>query len=399
MYFTPNFAQATSRAGFERDSSLADNSPGGARRQANERTQELGDSLAPPVSDLASPGERGATSRLRSSSELSHSPTEALRKRETRTPVLAALTPGRNRRARVEPFSLEDADFGNLTSLAVTNKSPTVPKLDLSDKENLDPDASLDRKSSGKSKKEVSGLSEGPLFTGQLDKLREELACAVCLDLSLRPSTAPCGHSFCKGCLVSSLNVSTRCPKCRTELGADFEPLINITLWNTIQLLFPEVAKRTEEEDRLKQTEPVPRLTWNANVPTSGPFRPVQPSASGATRRRALQRASVPRAGASGVTRPQQTHRLAAGQGRFNPPRVDRPTVFHREAPVRPTSSQRFGQLQSRRAPDAVAGTMQLITDLFPRQPSQGALRMSEPVPHSDRGLAEENGVQNWSNG
>ncbi len=31
-------------------------------------------------------------------------------------------------------------------------------------------------------------------------ELRDELACAVCLDVAVRPCTAPCGHSFCRRC-------------------------------------------------------------------------------------------------------------------------------------------------------------------------------------------------------
>ncbi|KAG7022688.1 hypothetical protein SDJN02_16422, partial [Cucurbita argyrosperma subsp. argyrosperma] len=56
-----------------------------------------------------------------------------------------------------------------------------------------------------------------------MDKLREELSCAICLEICFEPSTTPCGHSNGRSCTV------------------------NTVLWNTIQLLFPrEVEARKE---------------------------------------------------------------------------------------------------------------------------------------------------------
>ncbi|CAK9161732.1 unnamed protein product [Ilex paraguariensis] len=49
-----------------------------------------------------------------------------------------------------------------------------------------------------------------------MDKLREELSCAICLEICFEPSTTPCGHSNGRSCTV------------------------NTVLWNTIQLLFPQ---------------------------------------------------------------------------------------------------------------------------------------------------------------
>uniref|UniRef100_A0A0D9XYC7 RING-type E3 ubiquitin transferase n=1 Tax=Leersia perrieri TaxID=77586 RepID=A0A0D9XYC7_9ORYZ len=56
-----------------------------------------------------------------------------------------------------------------------------------------------------------------------MDRLREELSCAICLEICFEPSTTPCGHSNSRSCTV------------------------NTVLWNTIQLLFPtEIeARRT----------------------------------------------------------------------------------------------------------------------------------------------------------
>ncbi|KAJ3346760.1 hypothetical protein HDU91_006959, partial [Kappamyces sp. JEL0680] len=46
----------------------------------------------------------------------------------------------------------------------------------------------------------------------------EDFGCQLCLDPLGDPITTPCGHSFCRNCLVSSLNYSKHCPLCRHVL-------------------------------------------------------------------------------------------------------------------------------------------------------------------------------------
>ncbi|GBG91071.1 hypothetical protein CBR_g51805 [Chara braunii] len=84
-----------------------------------------------------------------------------------------------------------------------------------------------------------------PLELPCLEQLRQELSCAVCLEICVEPSTTTCGHSFCSSCLRSSIQrCGPKCPKCRHPLGADaaLHCPVNTVLWNTIQLLFPEVS-------------------------------------------------------------------------------------------------------------------------------------------------------------
>ncbi|BBH00491.1 zinc finger C3HC4-type RING finger family protein, partial [Prunus dulcis] len=74
-----------------------------------------------------------------------------------------------------------------------------------------------------------------------LDKLRDELSCAICLEICFEPSTTPCGHSFCKKCLRSAADkCGKRCPKCRQLMSHSRSCTVNTVLWNTIQLLFPQ---------------------------------------------------------------------------------------------------------------------------------------------------------------
>ncbi|KAI3707120.1 hypothetical protein L6452_25348 [Arctium lappa] len=49
-----------------------------------------------------------------------------------------------------------------------------------------------------------------------IDRLREELSCAICLEICFEPSTTSCGHSNGRSCTI------------------------NTVLWNTIHLLFPQ---------------------------------------------------------------------------------------------------------------------------------------------------------------
>ncbi|WOL11297.1 E3 ubiquitin-protein ligase [Canna indica] len=74
-----------------------------------------------------------------------------------------------------------------------------------------------------------------------MDRLREELSCAICLDICFEPSTTPCGHSFCIKCLKRAADkCGKRCPKCRQLISNGRSCTVNTVLWNTIQLLFPD---------------------------------------------------------------------------------------------------------------------------------------------------------------
>ena len=77
-----------------------------------------------------------------------------------------------------------------------------------------------------------------------------ELECQVCVTLIYEPITTPCGHTFCKRCLFRSLDHSSRCPLCRTELpGFNFfitAPL-NYTLHNLLLTTFPRLYSERKD--------------------------------------------------------------------------------------------------------------------------------------------------------
>ncbi|CAH9076946.1 unnamed protein product [Cuscuta epithymum] len=88
----------------------------------------------------------------------------------------------------------------------------------------------------------VSSLTEASAAIPCMEKLREELSCAICLEICYEPSTTPCGHSFCKKCLRSAAEkCGKKCPKCRHQLLSNSRGCtVNTVLWNTIKLLFPQ---------------------------------------------------------------------------------------------------------------------------------------------------------------
>ncbi|KAF9384212.1 hypothetical protein CPC16_008518 [Podila verticillata] len=49
-------------------------------------------------------------------------------------------------------------------------------------------------------------------------KVQQEIECQVCFLVFCRPITTVCGHTFCRACLIRSLDHKNTCPLCRTDL-------------------------------------------------------------------------------------------------------------------------------------------------------------------------------------
>ena len=83
------------------------------------------------------------------------------------------------------------------------------------------------------------GVKRGPqslLFGGVKDTYEDrdsDLLCPVCLDMMSEPYVTTCGHSFCHGCIVRSLELASKCPKCSGPLdnsGRNPSVFPNVTL-------------------------------------------------------------------------------------------------------------------------------------------------------------------------
>ncbi|XP_022275276.2 E3 ubiquitin-protein ligase TRIM50 isoform X4 [Canis lupus baileyi] len=73
-------------------------------------------------------------------------------------------------------------------------------------------------------------------------ELEDRLQCPICLEVFKEPMMLQCGHSYCKGCLVSlsrHLDSELRCPVCQQEVDSSSSPP-NVSLARVIEALqFP----------------------------------------------------------------------------------------------------------------------------------------------------------------
>ena len=82
------------------------------------------------------------------------------------------------------------------------------------------------------------------------DVARNEMECEVCYALMLDPLTTPCGHTFCRKCVIRVLDHSATCPICRRSLnitpGVSQEPS-NKRLLQLLQSLVPALVAARED--------------------------------------------------------------------------------------------------------------------------------------------------------
>lgn len=117
----------------------------------------------------------------------------------------------------------------------------------------------------GESDGEVCGFSDGGGggFAGAtLARLREELACVVCLGLLRDPLALRCGHALCRPCcrglIVRSYPRRARCPICRAKFGAreDEETPTCVALESAARLLMtPSEAREASRFERARRAE------------------------------------------------------------------------------------------------------------------------------------------------
>lgn len=83
-------------------------------------------------------------------------------------------------------------------------------------------------------------------------QLSDDFDCVLCLKLLFEPVTTPCGHSFCRSCLLRAMDHNSCCPLCRTVLHISSGHPINVTLQSIIEKNFPEEFHNRKSEAKIE---------------------------------------------------------------------------------------------------------------------------------------------------
>lgn len=77
----------------------------------------------------------------------------------------------------------------------------------------------------------------------------DDYNCPLCCKLLYEPVTTPCGHTFCRGCLMRVLDHGNRCPMCRVVLhmSARRHP-ISVNLQSILTRTFPQQTEARRKE-------------------------------------------------------------------------------------------------------------------------------------------------------
>ena len=120
------------------------------------------------------------------------------------------------------------------------------------------PDAVVDR---GHEVEGAPGVGSCSLSEIASMKSLEEFTCNVCKELMYEPVTTLCGHSFCRSCLIGWMDWKNKrfCPSCRHNIHHNWRVPINHTIWNAMQLLYPEKLKQRKVDVEAAEAERRPR--------------------------------------------------------------------------------------------------------------------------------------------
>ncbi|KAI7865287.1 hypothetical protein BDF14DRAFT_1827320 [Spinellus fusiger] len=85
--------------------------------------------------------------------------------------------------------------------------------------------------------------------------LESDMECAICCTRFYEPSTTPCGHTFCRPCLVRSFDHQRNCPVCRETLVSVPPPTQLLCDW--VSLLYNETS-HDHEVQVIEQDDTIP---------------------------------------------------------------------------------------------------------------------------------------------
>ncbi|XP_028305035.1 E3 ubiquitin-protein ligase TRIM39-like [Gouania willdenowi] len=83
----------------------------------------------------------------------------------------------------------------------------------------------------------------------------EQLLCGICLDVFSSPVTLPCGHNFCKGCIMKHWenNVVFECPSCKYAFPKKLDLRVNTFISEMAAQFRDSSAKQSKEQHIAKQ--------------------------------------------------------------------------------------------------------------------------------------------------
>jgi len=84
-----------------------------------------------------------------------------------------------------------------------------------------------------------------------------DFECPLCFRLFCKPISTPCGHTYCKNCLMAALRYSLMCPLCRCELDSPTKKkyCVNVTLLHLLEKHFGDEYQQREEEEKEEEVE------------------------------------------------------------------------------------------------------------------------------------------------
>ncbi|XP_037546380.1 E3 ubiquitin/ISG15 ligase TRIM25-like [Nematolebias whitei] len=85
--------------------------------------------------------------------------------------------------------------------------------------------------------------------------LEEDLTCSICLSTFICPVTIPCGHNFCRDCLLATWKDSYSCPQCRT-LFATKPELKKNTVLSTVVETFRIRTNKSQSVVLVEESQP-----------------------------------------------------------------------------------------------------------------------------------------------
>jgi len=93
-----------------------------------------------------------------------------------------------------------------------------------------------------------------------------DLECSLCFRLFCKPVSTPCGHTYCKSCLISALKYSLLCPLCRSRLDppSKYKYSVNIVILNLLEKHFKEELAQRDKEEEEEQEQERPNVSENS---------------------------------------------------------------------------------------------------------------------------------------